>query len=326
MANESGILILAEHKNGELLGISTELLGVARRLADTLAQKISAVALGTGAGQAAKATIAFGADTGLSVETSALDQYTNDAWTGAMAAVAKEVNPAIILIGQTMTGRDLAPRLAIRLGTAVAMDCIELAGRDGKLVMTRPCFGGSAHAQYTSNTMPQMATVRAKSQEPLPRDDSRSGDVKSLNVDATSQAKVLGREEVKAEGLRLEDAPVVISGGRGLGGPEGFEPLQELAKVLGGAVGASRAVVDLGWVPVSMQVGLTGKVVTPDLYIAVGISGASQHMAGISSVKNIVAVNKDKEAGIFNASRFGVVTDWKAFVTAFTEECRKLKA
>jgi electron transfer flavoprotein alpha subunit len=158
-------------------------------------------------------------------------------------------------------------------------------------------------------------------------DAGRSGEVTALDIDpGTSRATVVGREEVKAEGIRLEDAKVVVAGGRGLGAAEGFEPLHELARVLGGAVGASRAVVDLGWVPVSMQVGLTGKVVTPDLYLAIGISGASQHMAGITGVKNIVCINKDKDAEMFKVSRFGVVAEWKPFTEAFIEECRKLKA
>jgi len=225
-----------------------------------------------------------------------------------------------------MVGRDLGPRFAVRAGTAVAMDCIDLSIDGGRLVMTRPVYGGNAHAAYTSKTSPAVATVRAKSQEPLEADASRSGEIKALSADVSTRAKVVGRQEVKAEGIRLEDAKVVVSGGRGLGGPEGFEPLHQLANILGGAVGASRAVVDLGWVPVGMQVGLTGKVVTPDLYIAVGISGASQHVAGITGVKNVVAVNKDKDADIFKISRYGAIADWKPFMTAFIEECRRLKA
>ncbi len=327
MANESGVLVLAEHTNGALLGISTELLGAARRLADASGQKVSAVSFGPGSADAAKQAIAFGADVAITVDSPSLNNYANDVWTAALAGVATQVNPAVVLIGQTTVGRDLAPRFAFRMKTSVAMDCIDLALRDGKLVMTRPCFGGNAHASYTSKTMPQVATVRTKSQEPLTPDASRAGEVTSMTVDTgASQAQVVSRQEVKAEGIRLEDAKVVVSGGRGLGGPEGFDALQTLAGVLGGAVGASRAVVDLGWVGVALQVGLTGKVVTPDLYIAVGISGASQHLAGITGVKSVVAVNKDKDADIFKVSRFGAVTDWKPFLIAFIEECRRLKA
>ena len=174
--------------------------------------------------------------------------------------------------------------------------------------------------------MPQVATVRMKSQEPLEEDTSRSGEVKTMSVDASGVARVVAREQVKAEGLRLEDAKLVVSGGRGLGSAEAFETLVQLAGILGGAVGASRAVVDMGWVPISYQVGLTGKVVAPDLYIAIGISGASQHLAGITGAKNVVAINRDKDADIFKVCRFGAVSDWKPFIGPFIEECKKLKA
>jgi electron transfer flavoprotein alpha subunit len=327
MAGESGVLVLAEHAGGRLLGLSTELLGAARRLADVLGGEVTAVSFGSGASVAAKEAVSYGADVALAAEDASLDEYRNDSWTAALSAAANETNPSVVLIGQTAVGRDLAPRFAVRAGTSVAMDCIDFAVEGGRLLMTRPCYGGSAHAVYSSRTLPQVATVRAKSQEPLEPDASRAGEVRTLAVDlGESQAQVVGREEVKAEGIRLEDASVIVSGGRGLGGAEAFEALNELATVLGGAVAASRAAVDLGWVPVAMQVGLTGKVVTPDLYIAVAISGASQHLSGITGAKTIVAVNKDKDADIFKVARYGAVTDWKPFITAFIEECRKLKA
>jgi len=327
MAGESGILVLAEHQAGQLIGLSKELLGAARRLADTIGQRVTAVSFGAGAADAAKEAIAHGADAALVAESADLDEYRNDAWTAAFTAAAREVNPAVVLMGQTAVGRDLAPRYAIRAGTAVAMDCIDLAVQDGKLVMTRPVYGGSAHAQYTSRTLPQVATVRAKSQEPLEPDPSRQGEVRQLAVDVSgASSRVVARQEIKAEGLRLEDAKVIVSGGRGLGSAEGFEALNELARVLGGAVGASRAVVDLGWAPITLQIGLTGKVVTPELYIAVGISGASQHLAGITGARTVVAVNKDKDADIFKVARYGAVVDWKPFLPALVEACRKLKA
>ncbi|HEX5370825.1 MAG TPA: electron transfer flavoprotein subunit alpha/FixB family protein [Dehalococcoidia bacterium] len=327
MAGESGVLVLAEHNGGNLLGISTELIGAARRLADVSGEKVTAVAFGSGASEAGKQAVAYGAGAALVAEDASLDEYRNDSWTAALTAAAKQVNPAIVLLGQTAVGRDLAPRFAIRAGTGVAMDCIDLALDGGKLVMTRPVYGGSAHAKYTSRTSPAVATLRAKAFEPLPQDASRSGDVATLTLDLPAPvSQVVGREEVKSEGMRLEDAPVVISGGRGLGSGEAFHELAMLANVLGGAVGASRAAVDLGWVPVSAQVGLTGKVVTPELYIAIGISGASQHLAGITGARNVIAVNKDPDADIFKVSRYGAVADWKTFLPAFIEECRKLKA
>lgn len=330
MANESGVLVLAEvAEDGGLAPISLELLGAARNLADQAGQQVAALIAGSSVEGLAQQLIAHGADKVYVAQDANLATYQTDSYLPLVERIAKEANPAIILMGQTLIGRDLGPRLAFRLKTAIAMDCIDLELRDGRLVMTRPCYGGAARAVYTCDTMPQLATVRAKTQEPLAADSSRQGEVvnvdASVNADAL-KARVVGREKVKAEGIRLEDATVVVSGGRGLGGPEGFAVIEELANVLGGAVGASRAVCDLGWIPVSHQVGLTGKVVTPDLYIAVGISGASQHMAGISQVKNIVAINKDAEASIFKSARFGVVSDWKPVVTALIDEVKKLKS
>jgi electron transfer flavoprotein alpha subunit len=322
----SGILVLTEHEAGSLLSISKELLGAARRLFDAGAGKITAVAFGSGASEAARSAIAYGADSALIADDLALDEYANDTWTAALAAAATEADPSIVLLGQTNLGRDLAPRFAVRAGSAAAMDCIDLDVRDGRLLMTRPCYGGNAHAQFTCKTDPQVATLRAKAFEPLQPDTSRNGEVKTLSLGGVSSvARTIARSIVESEGVRLEDAAVVVSGGRGMGGAEAFDELRMLARVLGAALGSSRAAVDAGWVPVASQVGLTGKVVTPELYIAVGISGASQHLAGITGARNVVAVNKDKDADIFKVARYGAVADWKAFLPAFTEECRKLK-
>ncbi len=327
MANESGILVFTEFSGSQLSGLSMEMLGAARRLIGDIGGSVTAVALGSSANDAAQQAIAFGADAAVIAPSAELDEYRNDTWTAAATAIARDINPAVILIGQSNVGRDLAPRLAIRLGTAVAMDTVALEVEGGKLAMIRPVYGGSAHARVTCKTSPSVATVRVKSQERLEPDTGRSGQVSTVEVDtASSTARVVSREEMKAEGIRLEDAKVVVSGGRGLGSKEGFDDLTTLAELLGGAVGASRAVVDMGWVPVNMQVGLTGKVVTPDVYIAVGISGASQHLAGITGAKNVIAINKDKDADIFKVSRFGAVSDWKPFLPALIAEVRKLKA
>lgn len=327
MAVESGVLVLVEHNGGSVLRISTEVLGAARRLADALHEKVTAVTFGSGAGEAARQAIRFGADVAATVENPVLDSYCNDTWTAALAAVSKSVNPGIVLMGQTMVGRDLGPRFAMRAATAIAMDCTALALAQGRLLMTRPVYGGNAHAQYTCKTMPQVATVREKSQEPLQADAARSGEIKALAVDpGASQARILSRTQAQSEGMGLEAAKVVVAGGRGLGGPEGFESLEQLARLLGGAVGATRAVVDAGWADNALQIGLTGKVVSPELYIAVGISGASQHVTGITGVKNVVAINTDPGADIFKIARYGAVADWKPFISALIEECRRLTA
>ncbi len=322
----SGVLVIGEAtEEGKLAPVVPELLGAASRLGGP----VTCALLGSGVEGLAQECVASGAAKVIVVDDPLLQVYQGDAYTPVADRICKEVEPAAVLMGQTMMGRDLAPRLAARLGTAVAMDCVAVQMQSDKVIAERPCYGGNARARYSFNTSPAIATVKVKSQEPLERDDSRQGQVVKQAADVNPEAvraRVVDRRKEKAVGVRLEDARVVVSGGRGVGGPEGFKPLEELADILGGAVGASRAVCDLGWYPVATQIGLTGKVVTPDLYIAVGISGASQHMAGISQVKNIVAINKDPEASIFKASRFGVVGDWKEIIPPLIEKVRELKA
>jgi electron transfer flavoprotein alpha subunit len=209
------------------------------------------------------------------------------------------------------------------------MDCIELAidGETKRLLQTKPVYGGNARAIFSGETEPQIATVRAKAMTPLERDAARQGEVITLEAGldpAAIRTKVLEKVSQEVEGVRLEAAPVVVSGGRGIGSAEGFKQLEELAKLLKGAVGASRPPCDNGWVPDVLQVGLTGKIVAPELYIAVALSGSSQHMAGCSGCKNIVAINKDAEANIFREARYGVVGDWKKVLPAFTEKVREM--
>jgi len=322
----NGVLVFGEAaEDGSLAPVTGELIGAAK----SLGGPVTVALLGAGVEGLAGECGALGADKVIVVDDPVLKDYLGDAYVPVAERVCKESGAAVVLLGQTMVGRDLAPRLAARLGTAVAMDCVELSLNGDKLQATRPCYGGSARARYSINGTPQIATLRAKVYDPPARDPSHQAEVvkQPAGVSADSiRVRIIGRRKEEVEGVRLEDATVIVSGGRGVGGPEGFQSLEELAKLMGGAVGASRAVCDLGWYPVATQIGLTGKVVTPDLYIAVGISGASQHMAGISQVKNIVAINKDPEATIFKSSRFGIVGDWKEIVPAFTEKVRELKA
>ncbi len=321
----SGVLVIGEATaDGQLHPVTGELIGAGVRLGDP----VTVAVLGSGIDGLGEKAGAFGANKVILVDDPILADGLGDAIVPAAERVAKEVDPAVILIGQTMMGREIAPRLAQRLGTAVAMDCVGLDKQGDKLVAERPCFGGNARARYTINGTPQIATVRVKALE-APEPGASSAEIvkQAAGVDASAvRTKLVNRRKEQAEGIRLEDAKSVVGGGRGVGGPEGFQSLEELAGILNGAVGASRAVCDLGWYPVAAQIGLTGKVVTPDLYIAVGISGASQHMAGISSVKNIAAVNKDPDASIFKASRWAVVSDWKEFLPAFIEEVKKVRA
>jgi electron transfer flavoprotein alpha subunit len=210
-------------------------------------------------------------------------------------------------------------------------DCVELAlDPDSKLLlMTKPVYGGNAHAVFTSEFLPQMATIRAKAMSPIERDDARQGEVITIEADlapSSVRTELVERVVEVAEGIKIEDAEVVVGGGRGIGGAEGFRQLEELAGILKGAAGASRPPCDNGWVPNSYQVGLTGKIITPDLYLAVGISGASQHISGCSGAKTIVAINKDPEANIFREASYGVVGDWKKVLPAFTAKIKELVA
>jgi len=331
MADYKGVLVCGDIVEGKLAAITTELLGCGRKLADNLGEELSAVLLGSGIKGFASEAIAFGADKVYVVDDPLLKEYQTDSYVAVMEKVVKQVTPRILLLGQTSVGRDLAPRLAFRLNTALSMDCVELdiEPQTKQLLQTRPVYGGNARAIFTTEGQPQMATVRAKAMSALERDDSRKGEVIDVDagIDASIiKAKVVDKVKEEIAGVKLEDAPVVISGGRGIGGPEGFQKLGELARLLKGAVGATRPPVDNGWAPTTTQVGLTGKIVTPDVYIAVALSGSSQHMAGCSGAKNIIAINKDPEANIFKEARFGVVGDWKQVIPPFTEKVKELLA
>ena len=332
MADGKGVLILGECADGKLASVSTELLGIGKKLAGELGEELVAVVLGDNVGNAPKDAVAFGADKVYVIQSPLLKEYTTDPYTTAIAKLCGEIKPNILLMAQNATGRDLAPRLAFKLDTGLATDCIDLAidGSTKLMKMTKPVYGGNAVAIIVcENTKPQMATVRPKSQEPLERDDSRSGEI--VNYDAGLDAsqvrgQFVERKMTEVEGVKLEDAQVVICGGRGIGGPENFPQLQALAKMLGGAMGATRPPCDSGWVPTTIQVGLTGKIVTPTLYIAIGISGASQHLSGCSGSKNIVAINKDPEANIFKVAQYGVVGDYKKILPPFVAKVKELLA
>ncbi len=331
MAEYKGVMVYAEVSEGKLMAISTELLGCGRKLADELGEELYAVLVGSEVSSLAQEVIAFGADKVYMVDDPILKDYQTDSYVMVVEKVVKQVMPQILLLGQTSIGRDLAPRLAFKLHTAVAMDCLELAiDPDSKLMLeTKPVYGGNAQAIFTCESYPQMATVRVKAMTPLERDASRQGEVVAIKADLDPSAirtKVLEKVPEEVEGIKLEDAEVVVSGGRGIGGAEGFKQLEELAKILRGAVGATRPPCDNGWVSDLLQVGLTGKIVAPEVYIAVALSGSSQHMSGCSGSKNIVAINKDPEANIFKVAQFGVVGDWKKVIPAFTDKVKELLA
>lgn len=318
----SGILVIAETADGALAPISLELLGAARKLAGEGAGNVAAFVAGPEA--LAKELIAHGADTAFAATNAALASGTADAYLPAVESAIQQAGADIVLLGQTSLGRDLGPAVAFKLGTAIAMDCVDLTIAGGRLRATRSCYGGNARAEVTWKAPLQVATVKAKTFDALPADAGRNGAVTALDTAGDSRVKVLSTEKASSEGVKLEDAAVVVSGGRGLGDPSAFKMLEELAHLLKGATGASRAACDLGWYPPSQQVGLTGKTVSPSLYIAVAISGASQHMAGMSGSKNIVAINKDGDANMVKVSKFAIVDDYKKVVPALIEEIKKL--
>ena len=328
----SEVWIFAEQRHGTLNKVSFELLNRGKKLTEKLNSTLSSILLGYCIKKEdIDELILRGADKVYVVDDPLLQDYQTDSYVTVMEKTVKEAMPQILILGQTNVGRDLAPRLAFRLGTTATMDCIELAidPESKRLLQTKPVYGGNARAIFSSDTNPQIATIRAKAMSPLEPDASRKGEIISLDAGLEPSAirtKVLEKVPEEVTGIKLEDAKVVVGGGRGIGGPEGFQQLEELAKILKGAVGATRPPCDNGWVPAGLQIGLTGKIITPDLYIAVAVSGASQHMTGSSGAKTIVAINKDAEANIFKEARFGIVGDWKKVLPAFTDKVKELLA
>ncbi len=330
MAENKGILIVAELSNGELASITAELLGIGRKLADDLGQGLSAALIGSGIADIAGQAIALGADKVYLIDNPLFTDYMTDSYVGALAKLSRDIEPEILLLGQTVMGRDLAPRLAFRLGTAVTLDCIALAIDQGSKLLekTKPIYGGNAIAVYVSEAgRPQMATIRAKVMQPLAPDTSRTGEVIPFDPaldESTIRTNVVQKVKEEVIGIKLEDADVVICGGRGMGNAAAFQQLNDLAKMLDGAVGATRPPCDSGWVPAHAQVGLTGKLISPTVYVGIALSGSSQHQAGMSGSKNIIAINKDPEANIFGIANYGVVGDYKKLLPAFIEKCREL--
>jgi electron transfer flavoprotein alpha subunit len=315
------LLVVTEIRAGRPTGPSIELLGLARRLAGDgvgPAREVAAVAFGPHATFNASELIAHGADRVFVVGDADLLEFDSDRWCAALASITREIQPELVLLGHTPCGSDVAPRLAFRVGGAVASGCTEITREGGCLLFTRTCYGANARELLRLHASPAVATLRSGSCDGAPVDRSRSGTVVTCAVPGHGRSRVVARQRDSGEAVRLEDARVVLAGGRGVNGPEGFGVLQALASSLGGAVGASRVACDLGWCPKSWQIGLTGKSVAPELYIAAGISGASHHMAGCGSAKVIVAINSDPDAPIFRQARYGVVGDCVEIIRAIT--------
>jgi len=314
--------VVAEHREGAILPVSLELLGQARRLAGELGQEVAALLLGHGVESLAPTLIAHGADAVHLAQDRRLEPYLTLPWTRAAAQVIRQGRPEILLVGATPQGRDLAPRLARRLGSGLTADCTGLTidPQEKVLNQTRPAFGGNVMATIVNRfSRPQMATVRPGVMEALAPDPGRRGRIETHQVllEPADLKAMVKRTVAAREGrVNLSQAKVVVAGGRGSGGREGFELLQELAAVLGGEVGGTRVAYEEGWIPPSRQIGQTGVSVHPELYIGCGLSGAVQHRAGIMDSRYIVAVNTDPAAPIFEVADFGLVGDLRAVVPA----------
>ena len=320
-----GVMIVAEQRDGALRKISFELASTARKLADQTGDEVSAILLGSGVEGLAAELGKYGVDKVFVGDNAAMEPYVTEAHAAVVAQIVKENDPAILFLGASVQGKDLSARVAAKLATGLATDCTDVKLDGGKLVAIRPMYAGKCFGEIVSNATPAMASLRPNV---FPAAEVAKA-AAVVKVDAAVEAqksKVLEVQKDTSGKVDLTEANVIVSGGRGMKGPEGFPILEELAEVLKGTVGASRAAVDAGWRPQKDQVGQTGKVVSPNLYIACGISGAIQHLAGMSSSKCIVAINKDPEAPIFTKADYGVVDDLFKVVPELTTVCKKLVA
>jgi electron transfer flavoprotein alpha subunit len=325
-----GVWVYAEQHKGGIASVSFELLGEGRKLADKRKTKLSAVFIGSGIKDKAGELIAHGADIVYIADDPALRDFNDDSYAAILTTLARQHKPEIILAGATAIGRSFFPKVASALYTGLTADCtvLDIDAETGHLHQTRPAFGGNIMATIvTPNHRPQMATVRHKVMKPAPRDDSRTGDIIDIKYTQSGdlRTRVVKTIEELGETVNICEADIIVAGGRGLGSAQNFQLIAELAKALGGAVAATRGAVDEGWVPYPHQVGQTGKTVCPKLYIACGISGAIQHVAGMQSSDVIVAINKDPDAPIFNVATYGIVGDVHDVLPIMIKKIREMR-
>ncbi len=320
-----GVWIVAEQRDGALRKVSYEVASAARKIADELGDEVCAVLVGSGVEGLAPELGKYGVDKVYVADDPVFADYTTDAYAAAVAKVVKENDPAILFLGASVLGKDLSARLVGKLATGMAADCTDVAVADGKLVATRPMYAGKCFGEIVTDSTPQMASLRPNVFPAV--ENAKAGEVVKFDAAVAAgdlKTKIVEVQKDTSGKIELTEADIIVSGGRGMKGPEGYGILEDLAGLLGAAVGASRAAVDAGWRPQSDQVGQTGKVVSPNLYIACGISGAIQHLAGMSSSKYIVAINKDGEAPIFAKADYGIVDDLFKVVPEITNEAKKI--
>lgn len=318
------ILVIAEAKDGTLRNVSFEAIAAAKQI-DGDAEVVALVLGHTDVSAQAEELIQYGADRAITVVHEHLEHYTSDGYGQAILAVVEDEGPDAIVMGHTSIGKDVTPKVAAKLGVGLISDVTEIEVDSDRPVFVRPIYSGKAFEKKVFKDGLTFVTVRPNNIAALEKDGSRTGDVASKKVEIQTLRTII-KEVIRkqAEGVDMSEARVVIAGGRGVKSKEGFEPLYELAELLGGAVGASRGACDADYCDYSLQIGQTGKVITPDLYIAVGISGAIQHLAGMSNSKVIVAINKDPEANIFNIADYGIVGDLFDVVPKLIEEIKQL--
>lgn len=324
------VFVFIEQRDGNLQSVGLELLGKARDLAKELSEEVYAVLMGYNIEDKATELIEYGADKVIIMDSIELKEYSTEAYTQGLCKLIQERNPSIVLIGATTIGRDLGPRISARITTGLTADCTRLEiSEDKELLMTRPAFGGNLMATIICpDHRPQMSTVRPGVMRSLPRDRSRKGEIEKFEISFNKDKfRVRIKETIKEKTnmIDITEAKILVSGGRGVGNKEGFEALNELAQTLGAEVSASRAIVDSGLVDHNRQVGQTGKTVRPDLYIACGISGAIQHIAGMEESEFILAINKDRYAPIMQMADLGIVGDAKDIIPALNERLKSLK-
>lgn len=323
-----GVAVFIEQHSGEIAGVSYEMLGEGRKLADSLGEPLFAVLPGYGMGDGAAELVKYGADKVYYLECENCVNFQDDTYAGLVSDFINKVKPAIFLAGATAVGRSFIPKVAAKVYGGLTADCtkLEIDTERRLLLGTRPAFGGNLMATIICpHHRPQIATVRHKVMKPALRNEQRSGELITQKIEVGAlreRTKIIDIVKEVESTVNITEADIIVSGGRGLGKPESFALIRELAEILGGAVGASRAAVDAGWIPYSHQVGQTGKTVCPKLYIACGISGSVQHMAGMQSSDFIIAINKDPEADIFQIANLGIVGDLFEIVPALTQAFR----
>ncbi|WP_419659287.1 EtfA13: electron transfer flavoprotein, subunit alpha [Desulfosarcina variabilis str. Montpellier] len=317
-----GVLAFTEQVDGEFKKISFEAVSTAKQIAEKIGGPAMAAVMGSGVGAIADQTAAYGAQRILVADNDALQDGLVDAFVQAAAQLVEKADPAAVVIGASAMGKDIAARLSARLSAPLAMDCVDVRVDGDQIVATRPMYGGKVLADVSLAGTPAIVAIRPRSMDTVA--DPGAGEVETVDIELTATALSLVDKQMETGKIELTEADVVVTGGRGMGSDD-FSVVEALAKALDGAVGASRSAVDEGWRPVSDQVGQTGKVVTPNLYVACGVSGAIQHLAGMASSRVVVAINKDPEAPIFSKCDFGIVADLFDAVPAMTAEVEKLK-